>query len=193
MNTELSDSPGAFLEGKVLIAMPDMPDPRFARALVYLCSHNVDGAMGFILNKPADSLVWKDLFGTLDIPIGRYNAARQVRYGGPVEVGRGFVVHSSDYQSEEATLRVDPDTSMTASLDILQDIAMGRGPDKAILALGYSGWSPGQLENEIQLNGWLLCDPDDELLFSEENESKWAKALKKIGVDPMLLGVGGHA
>jgi putative transcriptional regulator len=182
-----------FLDGQVLIAMPGMQDPRFARSLVYLCAHSAEGAMGLIVNKRADDLVWRDLFKRLGIPIGSVNAPRPVHYGGPVETGRGFVLHSSDYHADEATLKVDKGISMTATLDVLQAMALGRGPDRAIVALGYAGWAPGQLESELQMNGWLLCEPDEELVFGDDDDAKWDRALKKIGVDPSLLGAGGHA
>ena len=152
-----------FLDGQVLIAMPGMQDPRFARALVYLCAHSDEGAMGLIVNKRAEDLVWRDLFKRLGIPIGSVNAPRPVHYGGPVETGRGFVLHSSDYHADEATMKVDRAISMTATLDVLQAMALGKGPDRAIVALGYAGWAPGQLESELQMNGWLLCDADEEL------------------------------
>jgi putative transcriptional regulator len=116
-----------------------------------------------------------------------------VHYGGPVETGRGFVLHSSDYHAEEATLKVDRRISMTATLDVLQAMATGRGPDRAIVALGYAGWAAGQLESELQMNGWLLCEPDEELVFGDADSKKWDLALRKIGVDPALLGAGGHA
>jgi putative transcriptional regulator len=183
----------SFLDGQVLIAMPGMQDPRFARSIVYLCAHSAEGAMGLIVNKRADDLVWRDLFKRLGIPIGSVNAPRPVHYGGPVETGRGFVLHSADYHAEEATLKVDTRISMTATLDVLQAMALGRGPDHAIVALGYAGWAPGQLESELQMNGWLLCEPDEELVFGDDDSGKWDRALKKIGVDPSMLGAGGHA
>lgn len=182
-----------FLDGKILIAMPGMQDPRFHRSLVFLCAHSADGAMGLIVNKCADTLVWRDLFSKLDIPIGSVNGPRPVHYGGPVETGRGFVLHSADYQSDEATLDVDGVVSMTATLDVLHDIAKGLGPNSAIIALGYAGWAPGQLEHELQANGWLTCEPDEDLLFGDENDGKWDRALSKLGVDPALLLPGGHA
>lgn len=192
--TETGDIDEAtFLVGKVLIAMPGMQDPRFARSLVYLCAHSSDGAMGLIVNKCADTLMWKDLFEKLDIPIGKANAPRPVHYGGPVETARGFVLHSSDYHAEDATMAVEDDVSMTATLDILHAIAMGVGPDRAIVALGYAGWAPGQLESELQVNGWLTCDPDREMLFGDDNDGKWDQALAKLGIDPTMLSAGGHA
>jgi putative transcriptional regulator len=183
----------SFLDGQILIAMPGMQDPRFARSLVYLCAHSAEGAMGLIVNKRAEDLVWRDLFKRLGIPIGSVNAPRPVHYGGPVETGRGFVLHSSDYHADEATMKVDPAISMTATLDVLQAMALGRGPDRAIVALGYAGWAAGQLESELQMNGWLLCESDDDLVFGDEDDRKWDLALRKIGVDPSLLGPGGHA
>ena len=158
MTTEHETDGASFLDGKVLIAMPGMQDPRFARSIVYLCAHSNEGAMGLIVNKRAEDLVWRDLFKRLGIPIGSVNAPRPVHYGGPVETGRGFVLHSSDYHADEATMKVDPAVSMTATLDVLQAMALGRGPDRAVVALGYAGWAPGQLETELQMNGWLLCD-----------------------------------
>ena len=183
-----------FLDGRILIAMPGMQDPRFHRSLVYLCAHSADGAMGLIVNKRADDLKLKDLFGKLGIPIGSGIARKPVHYGGPVEMGRGFVLHSSDYHSDDATLQVDDATSMTATLDILHAMATDRGPDHAIIALGYAGWAPGQLEAELQANGWLACPADEGLLFGTDEDSKWDKALAKIGVHPaMLSSTGGRA
>ena len=182
-----------FLDGQVLIAMPAMQDPRFARSIIYLCAHSAEGAMGLIVNKRAEDLVWRDLFKRLGIPIGSINAPRPVHYGGPVEIGRGFVLHSSDYHAEEATMKIDGAVSMTATLDVLQAMGSGHGPERAIVALGYAGWGAGQLEAELQMNGWLLCDADEDLLFGENDDAKWDLALRKIGVDPLLLGAGGHA
>lgn len=182
-----------FLDGQILIAMPDMQDPRFARSIVYLCAHSEEGAMGLILNKTIEDLSWEDLFNKIEIPIGSVNAPKQICFGGPVEMERGFLLHSSDYFSQGATLKVDSNTSMTATLEILQDIAMGRGPDRAMLALGYAGWGAGQLESELQMNGWLLCDADTKLLFDDEHDSKWDRALAKLGINPAMLMSGGHA
>ncbi len=198
-----SESTGAesteaeFLDGQILIAMPGMQDPRFHRSLVYLCAHSADGAMGMIVNKRADDLKLKDLFGKLGIPIGSGPsglATTPVHYGGPVEMGRGFVLHSSDYHSDDATMQVDDATSMTATLDILHAMATDRGPDHAIIALGYAGWAPGQLEAELQANGWLACPADETLLFGADEDSKWDRALAKLGVHPAMLSpTGGRA
>ncbi|MEM7211053.1 MAG: YqgE/AlgH family protein [Pseudomonadota bacterium] len=182
-----------FLDGRMLIAMPGMSDPRFVRSIVYLCAHSEDGAMGLITNKAVEDLLWKDLFKKINIPIGSVNAPRQICFGGPVDMERGFLLHSSDYFADGATLKVDDETSMTATIEILQDIAMGRGPDQTMLALGYAGWSAGQLESELQQNGWLLCDPDLSLLFGEDHDEKWDRALAKLGINPAMLGSGGHA
>jgi putative transcriptional regulator len=194
MARERKSTEADFLDGQILIAMPGMQDPRFQRTLVYLCAHSQDGAMGIIVNKHADDLKLKDLFGKLGIPIGSVMAKIPVHYGGPVETGRGFVLHSSDYHSDDATMQVDDETSMTATLDILQAMAMNRGPKSSIVALGYAGWAPGQLETELQENGWLACPSDSELLFGEDDESKWDRALAKLGIHPAKLSsTGGRA
>jgi len=183
-----------FLDGQMLIAMPGMQDPRFHRSLVYLCAHSDEGAMGLIVNKTADGLKLKDLFAKLDIPIGGGIALEPVHYGGPVETGRGFVLHSSDYYSDDATMQVNEGTSMTATLDILHAMASDRGPQHAIVALGYAGWAHGQLEAELQANGWLACQADEELLFGGGEDAKWDRALAKLGIHPaMLSATGGRA
>lgn len=194
MGEALTPQDADFLDGQILIAMPGMQDPRFAKSLVYLCAHSTDGAMGLIVNKRADRLKLKDLFGKLGIPIGSVMGKVPVHYGGPVETGRGFVLHSSDYHADDATLKVDGDTSMTATLDVLQAMAMNRGPGRSIVALGYAGWAPGQLESELQENGWLACPADPDLLFGEDEDGKWDRALAKLGVDPAMLSpTGGRA
>ncbi len=194
MTESQSPSANETLGGQILVAMPTMSDPRFRRAVVFLCAHTDEGAMGLIVNKRAENLTLKDLFEKLEIPIGEPMAATPVHYGGPVETGRGFVLHSSDYSSGEATLTVDTATSMTATIDILHAMAESRGPERAIVALGYAGWAPGQLEEEMRANGWLSCLPDSELLFGDDPDSKWDRALAKIGVHPgSLSSFGGHA
>ncbi|WP_322894389.1 MULTISPECIES: YqgE/AlgH family protein [unclassified Yoonia] len=182
------------LAGKLLIAMPDMSDPRFARAVIYLCAHSEDGGMGVIINKPQRQIRFPDLLDQMEIPHGADAPDLAVHFGGPVEPGRGFVLHSGDYQSGLGTLEAAEGVGMTATLDVLEDIAAGRGPQQAFLALGYAGWGPGQLENEIRQNGWLTCDADAGIIFGLANEDKWAGALKLLGIDPVLLSsTAGHA
>ncbi|MAQ84426.1 YqgE/AlgH family protein [Psychromarinibacter halotolerans] len=182
------------LGGKLLIAMPGMGDPRFEKSVVFMCAHSDDGSMGLIVNKPAPGVAMDDLLEQLDIPRGAASEGVGVYFGGPVEHGRGFVLHSGDYATESSTLHVDDRFGMTATLDILQDMASGGGPQKRILALGYSGWGPGQLEDEIQQNGWLTCDATPEIVFAADNDGKWAAALASLGIDPLSLSAeAGHA
>lgn len=183
----------AFLNGQVLIAMPGMRDPRFHKTLIYLCVHSADGAMGLIVNKPAEMLKVGDLYERLDIDRAPGLPEETVHFGGPVETGRGFVLHSSDYHASASTKRVGEDVSMTATLEILHLMASGRGPTRRMVALGYTGWAPGQLEAELQDNGWLICRPDRELLFGAEHGEKWTRAMAKLGIDPRLLSAGGAA
>ncbi len=178
------------LSGKLLIAMPGMGDPRFEKSVIYMCAHTPEGAMGLIINKPAPDLRLKDLLTQLGIKQG--DGARDIRvhFGGPVEHGRGFVLHSPEYRSRSdtvPTLEVDDAFGMTATLDVLEDMAHGRGPAQSLLALGYSGWGPGQLEGEIKENGWLTCNASPEIVFAAKNTSKWGQALKTLGVDPLSL------
>lgn len=175
------------LTGKILIAMPGMADPRFDRSVVFLCAHSSEGAMGLIVNKPADDLSLSELLVQLNIATGNVVPKTRVHFGGPVEHSRGFVLHSSEYAKSESTLRVNDEISMTATVDILEDIAMGCGPDRALLALGYAGWGPGQLEGELALNGWLTSDADAGMIFSGTDGTKWTAALSALGVDPLTL------
>lgn len=175
------------LSGKLLVAMPGMGDPRFAHSVVYLCAHSDEGAMGLIVNKPAPEVRFSDLLDQLGIAPAPQMRDIRVHFGGPVENARGFVLHSADYTSGAATLRVDAETSMTATLDVLEHIAQGQGPASSLLALGYAGWGPGQLEHEIAANGWLMCDAREDLVFGRANEHKWAAALKSLGIDPLTL------
>jgi putative transcriptional regulator len=190
-----------YLDGQLLVAMPVMGDPRFERSVIYLCAHSADGAMGIMVNRPAGSIDFPELLVQLNIinkddqiKLPETAESMQVLRGGPVDTGRGFVLHSSDFYIENATLRIDQDVCLTATIDILKAIAKGNGPKHAILALGYAGWRPGQLEAEIQGNGWLHCDADADLVFGDDVEDKYARALRKIGVDPgMLSNDAGHA
>jgi putative transcriptional regulator len=191
----------SYLDGQMLIAMPAMGDERFARAVIYMCAHSSEGAMGIIVNHPAGSINFPDLLVQLEvipaaerIQLTNKAGAMKVLKGGPVETGRGFVLHSADFFIENSTLPIDEGICLTATIDILKAIAKGDGPDSAVLALGYAGWAPGQLETEIQHNGWLYCPADSDLIFGVDIESKYDKALRKIGIDPgMLSSDAGHA
>lgn len=189
------------LEGHLLIAMPGMTDERFMRAVIYICSHSADGAMGIVINKPASDLRLPDLLVQLGI-ISDDDAIRlpgalermPVLMGGPVETSRGFVLHSPDYRVAQATLPVDRKICLTATIDILRAMARGDGPRDAVLALGYAGWSPSQLENEIQRNGWLNCPADPAVVFEQDAHEKYDRALRLLGIDPALLSSSaGHA
>lgn len=185
------ESKPEFLNGKMLIAMPGMGDPRFERAVIYLCAHSPDGAMGLMINKPARELSFRDLLKQLGIETGKGPASPPIFFGGPVEHGRGFVLHTGDYNAEGSTMEVDNGFGMTATVDILRDIATGHGPRAALLALGYSGWGPGQLEGELRANGWLAVDADEELIFETAPGQRWEKALGRLGIDPRLLSASG--
>ena len=190
-----------FLDGQMLIAMPVMDDERFKRTVIYLCAHSDEGAMGIIVNRPARNVDFAGLLADLDVidKAGRGKlpeAAGSIRVvrGGPVETSRGFVLHSSDFFVEDATLAIDDGISLTTTIDILKAIAGGVGPRQALLALGYAGWSPGQLESEIQRNGWLHCPADEDLIFDPDTASKYERALRKLGIDiAMLSNEAGHA
>jgi putative transcriptional regulator len=182
------------LTGQLLVAMPQMIDPRFARSVVYLCAHSEEaGAMGLVINKLLATLTMDELFAHLKLEPCAIGRSRPVHFGGPVEPGRGFVLHTSDYR-EEATLPVGDEFAVTATLDILRAIGRGEGPRHNLLALGYAGWAPGQLDAEIQANGWLSVEADADLLFDGENDGKWQRALAKLGVDLTMLSTdAGHA
>ncbi|MEM8979446.1 MAG: YqgE/AlgH family protein [Pseudomonadota bacterium] len=175
------------LTGKLLVAMPGMGDPRFESSVIYLCAHSNDGAMGLIINKPSREVVFDDLLKQLSIEPVQGHRDITVFFGGPVELGRGFVLHSADYVSNSSTLQVDRRIGMTATLDVLEDIAQGLGPTASLLALGYSGWGPGQLEDEISSNGWMICDAPLDLVFDEDHAGKWGAVLNANGIDPSLL------
>jgi len=181
------------LSGQLLIAMPGMQDPRFEHSVIFVCAHSADGAMGLIVNKPFDAITFPDLLEQLGV--SEYGGSNRidVQLGGPVEASRGFVLHSPDY-IREATLVVDEDMALTATLDILRAIADGYGPRRCLLALGYAGWGAGQLDTEILNNGWLNVEADEDLVFGEDLDTKWAQAMSKIGIDPrMLSDNAGHA
>ena len=183
------------LTGQLLVSMPQMCDPFFARSLVYLCAYSKEtGAMGLIVNKTVDSLTIDELYAHLNIePVMHSNRPQPVHFGGPVAPGNGFVLHSPDYREEE-TLCIDDAFAMTATVDILRARGKGGGPRHCLVALGYAGWGPGQLDAEIQANGWLVVAADTHLVFDDEDSSKWQRALAKLGVSPeMLSGDSGRA
>jgi putative transcriptional regulator len=181
------------LSGQLLVAMPQMSDPRFARSVVYLCAHSSDGAMGLVVNRLIDSLTFGSLLSQLGVEAGGEPTDMPVHFGGSVESSRGFVLHTSDYL-QDSTLVIDDEIALTATVDVLKAIARGDGPRCRVLALGYAGWAPGQLDAEIQANGWLLVPADLDLVFGVENDRKWERALAKLGIDLSLLSSeAGHA
>lgn len=196
-----SRSRSDYLDGQLLVAMPGMPDERFARTVIYICAHSEDGAMGLVLNRPAPKVNFPDLLVQLEV-IGPDEAitlpaqagAIQVLKGGPVETGRGFVLHTDDFFIDNSTLAIDQGVCLTATIDILRAIAHGTGPGQALLALGYAGWAAGQLEAELQQNGWLNCPADPALLFDTALGLKYERALSRAGIDlGRLAGDAGHA
>lgn len=175
------------LGGSILISMPGMGDPRFEHSVILICAHSPDGAMGLIVNKPASDLDFAGLLEHLNIPRAPEGREIAVHIGGPVERGRGFVLHSADYRADVGTMQVPGGYGMTATLDVLQALAAGGGPRDALLALGYAGWGPGQLEAEILRNDWLTAEAQPELIFARDDGAKWAGALRGMGIDPMSL------
>ena len=195
------DIESRYLDGQFLVAMPGMADDRFARAVIYVCAHSAEGAMGIVLNRPAADLSFPDLLVQLDIVpamerirLPQTVGKMQVLMGGPVETSRGFVLHSPDFHIEQSTLPIDDGVCLTATIDILRAIARGDGPRSAVLALGYAGWTAGQLESEIQANGWLTCEADAELIFNSSADVRYELAMRKIGIEPAMLSMeAGHA
>jgi putative transcriptional regulator len=188
-----SPTAAQFLTGQLLIAMPTMEDPRFAQSVIYVCAHTPEGAMGLVLNRPLQRPKFDELLRQLDVaPV---QPARRIRLcaGGPMDNARGFVLHTTDWTGE-GSLRVNEALALTASLDVLKAIAEGNGPREGLLALGYAGWGPGQLDAEIQQNAWLSVPADETLVFDAEDDTKWRRALAKLHIDPLLLsGAAGHA
>ncbi len=181
------------LAGQLLVAMPQMADPRFARSVVYLCAHSADGAMGLVINRLIDSLTFEGLLEQIGVEQTAAGGNLPIHFGGPVESSRGFVLHTTDYL-QDSSLLIEDDIALTATVDVLKAIAQGNGPRQRVLALGYAGWAPGQLDAEIQANGWLLVPPDLDLVFGDDNEAKWERAIAKIGIDLSLLSSeAGHA
>ena len=187
----MSESP--YLTGQLLLAMPSMLDTRFSKTVIYMCAHNEEGAMGLVVNRELESLTFPDLLNQLGIEPLIARPQIKIHFGGPVDSGRGFVLHTADY-TQEATVPVDEAVALTTTMDILQAIAEGDGPDQCLLALGYAGWGPGQLDAEIKENGWLHVTSDDDLVFGPELAGKWERGMGKLGIDPrMLSDEAGHA
>ncbi|HEX3210608.1 MAG TPA: YqgE/AlgH family protein [Geminicoccaceae bacterium] len=184
---------GSSLAGQLLVAMPQMTDPRFARSVVYLCAHSAEGAMGLVINRLIDSLTFDGLLEQIGVERTASGGSLPIHFGGPVESSRGFVLHTTDYL-QDSSLVIEDEIALTATIDVLKAIAQGDGPRRRVLALGYAGWAPGQLDAEIQANGWLLVPADLELVFGLDNEAKWQRAIAKLGIDLSLLSSeAGHA
>jgi putative transcriptional regulator len=182
-----------FYTGHLLVAMPQMEDSRFERSVIYLCAHNADGAMGLVVNRLFDAITFPDLLEQLNIETTPKTEQIHVHFGGPVESGRGFVLHSDDYV-RDGTLKVRSGFALTATVDILKAIATGEGPRRSLLALGYSGWGPGQLESEIAANGWLIVPADPKIVFERDLDDKWQLAMAVQGVTlAALSSVAGRA
>ncbi len=175
-----SSSPAATLVGRFLVAAPSMPDERFQKSVVFICKHDDDGALGIIVNNKVDDLPLGQVYKQLGIEVPKRVADGPVLFGGPVETSRGLVLHTADYKRDE-TLLIDGGLALTASLEILKDMAGGTGPKNAWLALGHSGWAPGQLDREMQDNAWLVVDGDPELVFDADLAAKWQRALDRLG------------
>lgn len=188
--TEPSDA--GFLAGRLLIAMPGIGDPRFERTVVYLCAHDAEHAIGLAVNRPVDGLTLDSLFQRIGIePPLRRLADEPVLMGGPVERERGFVLHTDDYLLDEVSMPLTAGLALTTTRDVLQAMSGEEAPRRAMLALGYAGWGPGQLEREVRENVWLVCDPDEALIFGDDFDRKWSRALEKLGISPAMLSEGG--
>ncbi len=183
-----------YLTGRLLLAMPAMGDPRFHKAVIYMCAHDENGAMGLVINHTLPGVDLSQLLKQLNITPEETKARDSaVMSGGPVETARGFVLHSNDFEQSD-TIKIDEDFYVTGTIDALKAIAGGDGPDKMLFILGYAGWSKGQLDQEMQQNAWLVTDPDPDLIFAAPPEEKWTKAIQKLGIDPaMLSGEAGRA
>ncbi len=176
-----------YFEGYLLAAAPGMSDERFEKSVIYLFSHSDEGAMGIIINQPSSDISFEELLEQLDIPTPDDPSAIQVHNGGPVERGRGFVLHSLDYKGPGSMMNDEQGIGLTATIDVLKAMASGTGPEHTILALGYAGWMAGQLESEIQANGWLIAPVESEIIFGADHDAKWEQTLRAIGADPALL------
>lgn len=179
-----------YLTGKLLLAMPDMMDPRFEKSVVFLCTHDANGAMGLVLNKVLTDIRMEHLLDELglvsDITLDLERLSLPVMNGGPVETGRGFLLHSSDFDTPQ-TIQMNDFLNLTGTVDALKTIASGNGPEHVLFFLGYAGWGPGQLDQELQKNAWIIADPDPDIVFKEDHQSKWDTAFKKLGIDPTRM------
>jgi len=193
MEDDTSDSK-LYLTGRLLLAMPAMGDPRFHKAVIYVCAHDENGAMGLVINHTLPGIDLSQLIEQLNIESDAPDSPNGlVMSGGPVETARGFVLHSTDFQQTD-TIKIDDEFSVTGTIDALKAIANGEGPDQMLFILGYSGWSAGQLDKELIDNAWLVADPDPDLIFDSLPDEKWTKAVQTLGVDPnMLSGEAGRA
>jgi putative transcriptional regulator len=180
-----------FLHGKLLIAMPGMSDSRFEKSVIFMCSHSAEGALGLIINKPIEGLPFRDLMVKMDIPVTDATSKAPVLFGGPVDTGRGYILHSNERSNRPATTVITSEISLTPTVDMLRAISDGRGPEKWLLTLGYAGWGPGQIESEIVRNGWIHCDADAALVFDADMDAKWARAFGKLGA--ALSGLSSEA
>ena len=182
-----------FLENKLLLAMPTMGDHRFERSVIYMCSHDASGAMGLVVNQVIAHLSFEDLLEQLEIDVSTESLGIPVHAGGPVEPGRGFVLHSADFV-QDSTMIVSQTLALTATVDILKALADNTGPSRYVLALGYAGWGAGQLEREVQSNGWMIAEADDEILFNTEPDLMWPRAMAMLGIDIAMLSTeAGHS
>ena len=181
------------LTGQIIVSMPSLEDERFYKTVIYICAHSSEGSMGIIINKKIDYDLYPDLLQQLGIDKPLNNKKLFIRYGGPVESGRGFVLHSDDMVRKE-TLNIDKGVALTSTAEFFDDLSKGKGPKNCILALGYAGWQPGQLEHEIMRNSWMSLSVDNSFLFDDEVSRKWSQAYKLIGIDPNSLSFqSGHA
>ncbi|GAA0576555.1 YqgE/AlgH family protein [Caenispirillum bisanense] len=186
-------STSGYLVGKCLVAMPALADSNFHRTVVYVCAHTAEGAMGLVVNRTIDQLSFDDILEQMGITPSVRTDQIRVHFGGPVEAARGFVLHTADYR-DDGTLPVDTNISLTATAEVLKDIAAGQGPRHSLMVLGYAGWGSGQLDSELKDNAWLICQPDEDLLFGDDNDSKWGLAMTRMGIDTgRLIDTAGHA
>jgi len=187
----MNESP--YLTGQLLLAMPSMLDDRFAKSVIYMCAHNEEGAMGIVVNRELESITFPDLLNQLGIEPLNPDPQIKIHFGGPVESGRGFVLHTADF-TQDATVAVNDSVALTTTMDIIQAIADEEGPNQCLFALGYAGWGPGQLDAEIKENGWLHVTSDDDLVFGSELTNKWERCMRKLEIDPLMLSDdAGHA